>query len=197
MQPHCRSAHIGLAAAILLFCAAIAALLLRSHFEQRPVAFAEPGNPAPSFNLHDADGRFLSLDDLRGSAAVLYFTSIHCPNCAAYNPRIQALANRYRSDPRVRFVAINIDPGTDPLQIRVDAKVVGRSFPTLIDDKTVTATAYSITTTPQVAVIDPVGTLRYRGPFDDNASESKVTAQYVADTLAGILAHPELAFATK
>ena len=103
--------------------------------------------------------------------------------------RIEALAHRYRNDPRVRFIAINVDPDVDPLEVRVDAKVVGRSFPTLIDSKSEVAMRYSIKSTPQVAVIDPQGTLRYRGPCDNG------TQNYCSDILASLLANPELAFA--
>jgi peroxiredoxin len=190
-----RTAQFGLASAITLFIAAMATMFLRPLFDQRPVAFAEPGNPAPFFSLHDPEGRSITLDDLRGSVAVLYFTSVNCPNCGAYNARIESLALRYRNDPRVRFVAVNIDPAADPLQIRVDAKVIGRTFPTVIDDRSFAATAYSIKSTPQLAVIAPTGILRYRGPFDDNAFESKVKDHYVADTLASLLNNSELAAA--
>jgi peroxiredoxin len=194
ISPRC-TAQLGLTAALSLFVVAMATIFLRPLFAQRPIAFAEPGNPAPYFNLADPEGRTLSSDDLRGSVAILYFTSVHCPDCATYNARVEALAHRYRNDQRVRFVAINLDPNSDPLQVRVDAKIIGRSFPTLLDDKSIAATAYSIKSTPQIAVIAPTGVLRYRGPFDDNAIESQVKERYVADTLASLLNNSELAAA--
>ncbi len=190
-----RVAQFGLGATLALLVAAMAAIFTRPLFDQRPVAFAEPGNPAPYFKLHDPEGRFLSLDDLRGTIAVLYFTSVNCPQCATYNERIEKLARRYRNDSGVQFVAIDIDPHADPLQVRVDAKIVNRTFPTLMDDKCLAADAYSIKSTPEVAVIGPTGTLRYCGPFDDNAVESKVQHHYVADALGNLVASPELASA--
>ncbi len=190
-----RTAQLGLASAVTVLIAAMVTIFLRPLFDQRPIAFAEPGNPAPYFNLHDGEGRSVSLDDLRGSVAVLYFTSVNCPDCGAYNARIESLAQRYRSDPRVRFIAVNIDPAADALQVRVDAKIIGRTFPTVIDEKALAATAYSIKSTPQIAVIAPTGILRYRGPFDDNAVESQVKDHYVMDTLASLLNNSELAAA--
>ena len=189
-------AQFGLAAAIILGIASMATIFARPRFE-KPLAFAEPGTVAPEFKLHDADGRALSLFDLRGQAAVLYFTSVHCPDCAAYNARIEKLAKRYASDARVKFIAIDIDPDIEPVEVRVDAKVVGRSFPTLIDAKGEVASRYSVKNTPQVAVIDPQGTLRYRGPFDDSITESAVTQHSCADTLATLLANRELTFASR
>ena len=191
-----RQAQIGLGAAIFLTIASMATIFARPLWE-KPLAFAEPGTVAPQFKLYDSNGRSLSLADLRGQAAVIYFTSLHCPDCATYDSRIESLAKRYRNDGRVRFIAINIDPEADPLAVRVDAKIVGRSFPTLIDAKGEVATLYSVKSTPQVAVIDPQGTLRYRGPFDDNASETAVTQHYCADTLATLLANHELTFASR
>jgi len=191
-----RFAQLGLGAAIMLAVASMATIFIRPLVLSRPMAFAEPGTPAPLFKLSDPDGRSLYLGDLHGQVAILYFTSIHCPDCAAYNSRIQALANRYRNEPRVRFVAINIDPNVDPVAVRVDAKIVGRSFPTLLDVKSEIATLYSVKSTPQIAVIDPQGTLRYRGPFDDNSTEKSVTHRYVAETLSALLTNRELAFST-
>jgi peroxiredoxin len=173
----------------------MATILVGSVFNRRPLAFAEPGNPAPAFKLRDIDGRALTTDDLRGTVTVLYFTSTHCPDSAAYHPRVHALAHRYRNDTRVKFFAVNVDPTPDPLTIRVDAKIVGRSFPTLVDDKAQVAAAYSIKKTPEIAVIGPNGTLRYRGPFDDSAIESQVHQRYVADTIARLVNNPELVFA--
>jgi peroxiredoxin len=190
-----RSAHLGLGATIFLTITSLVTIFLRPLTADKPIGFAEPGAPAPLFKLSDGEGRSLSLHDLRGQVAILYFTSIHCPDCARYNKRVEALAKRYRNDPRVRFVAINIDRHEDPLAVRVDAKIVGRTFPTLCDTKSEVATLYSIKSTPQIAIVDPQGSMRYWGPFDDNSNESEVTQRYVADTLATILANPELAFA--
>ncbi len=190
-----RSAHFGLCAAIALGVISMMTIFLRPLTANKRLDFAEPGAPAPLFKLADSEGRSLSLHDLRGQVAILYFTSIHCPESGTYNARVESLAKRYRNEPRVRFVAINIDPDVNPLAVRVDAKVVGRSFPTLCDSKSEVATLYSIKSTPQVAVVDPQGTLRYRGPFDGDARGGRVAQRYVADTLATILANSELAFA--
>jgi peroxiredoxin len=191
-----RFAQLGLGAAIVLAVASMATIFIRPLVVSRPLAFAEPGTPAPLFKLSDPDGRSLYLGDLHGQVAILYFTSIDCPNCAAYNSRIQALANRYRNDPRVRFVAIDIDPNPDPLAVRVDAKVLGRPFPTLLDPKSEVATLYSVKSTPQIAIVDPNLTIRYLGPFDDNSAEKSVTHRYVAETLAALLTNRELAFSS-
>jgi peroxiredoxin len=171
-------------------------LILRPRFDN-PVAFAEPGTRAPNFKLADPDGRTLSLYDLRGKAVVLFFTSLHSPDCVGYTPRIESLARRYKNDARVQFVAVNLDADVDPLQVRVESKILGRSFPTLIDSKSEVATLYSVKSAPQVAVIDPEGTLRYRGPFDDSASEGSITQRYCAEALSNLLANRELAFMTK
>jgi peroxiredoxin len=179
----------------MLAFGSMSAIFLRPLASPRPTAFAEPGSPAPIFKLSDAEGRFLALHDLRGRVAVLYFTSIHCPLSVSYNARVDALAKRYRNDSRVQFIAIDIDSGANPLAVRVDSKIVGRTFPTLLDSRREVARLYSVNSTPQIAVVDPAGTLRFNGPFDDNTSETSVTHPYVAETLATLLANRELAFA--
>src|SRR5437773_940733 len=168
-----RTAQLGLASAMLMWVLSMGLLIVRPLME-KPLPFAEPGTTAPDFALRDTEGRSVSLSSLQGQAVVLCFTSARNPNCMQYHDRIEAIARRYRADARVRFYAVNVDPNADALEVRVDAKIVGRSFPTLVDPAGQVAARYSIIDTPQIAIVDPSGLLRYRGPVDDNAVSEQV-----------------------
>jgi peroxiredoxin len=187
-------AHLGLGSAIALIILSFASLLLTPRF-QSIVTPAEVGAPAPEFALRDTDGRLVELDALRGRDIVLCFTSSHCPKSAAYNDRIHALARKYAGDDRVSFFAINVDHDATPVEVRVDAKVINRPFPTLLDERGQVAARYVPKCSPEMVVIDSAGMLRYRGPFDDNIAQGHVTQTICADTLRAILSDPTLPLA--
>ncbi len=72
---------------------------------------------APDFNLQDADGRPLGLDDLKGKVVVLHFIYTNCPDiCPLHAERIaeiQEMVNRTPMRDAVQFVTITTDPKND------------------------------------------------------------------------------------
>lgn len=181
-----RSAHLGVVAGSVLLVANMTALIL-TPMHYKPVPRADVGTLAPDFTLADAQGRSVALASLRGQAVVLCFTSLHCPISSAYAARINSLARSYANDSRVQFLALNVDSDTTPIQVRVDAKITGRPFPTLIDEHSRVAEAYSALPSPTFIVVDPQGIVRYRGPFDDSVTESSVIQHFCADTLRDLV----------
>jgi cytochrome oxidase Cu insertion factor (SCO1/SenC/PrrC family) len=163
-----RVAHLGLAAAAIVLVACMSIVLAAPRLS-RPIAVAEVGTVAPDFQLPDTEGRPVTLSSFRGRSVVLFFGNLHCPKTAVCNDRVGALAEQYARDGHAQFLAINVDrksDRTDALQVRVDARVVGRTFPTLLDRKGTLADRYSARTTPSFILIDPTGVVRYRGPLD-------------------------------
>ena len=133
------------------------------------------------------------MDDLRGTIACCISHRSTVRNVPPTTSGSEARPPLPRCS-GVQFVAIVMIPMPTRSTAR-GRKIVNRTFPTLMDDKCLVADAYSIKSTPEVAVIGPTGTLRYCGPFDDNAAESKVQHHYVADALGNLVASPELASA--
>ena len=58
----------------------------------------EPGSQAPDFNLPGVDGNTYTLVSFaKAKVLVIVFSCNHCPTAQAYEDRIIALANDYRS----------------------------------------------------------------------------------------------------
>ena len=198
MSPRCR-AQLGLAAALVVLALSVSTLLVVPRYS-RPIAVADVGTVAPDFQLPDADGRPFTLSKYRGRAVVLFFGSLHSPQTADYNDRVDQLARRYGNDSRVKFVALDVPQGSDgagesAVRVRVDANLVGRPFPTLIDDHATIATRYSVAELPTFVVVDPNGLVRYRGAFDDSQDVAFATQSFLPEALKDALGAPTSAVA--
>jgi protein SCO1/2 len=73
--------------------------------------------PAPDFSLEDADGRAISLKDLKGKVVVLYFIYASCTDvCPLHSEKLSEIQQAINVTPmrdRVWFVAITTDPEHD------------------------------------------------------------------------------------
>jgi peroxiredoxin len=190
-----------LTGAFAVLAMSLSALVLVPRYSH-PITAAEVGTVAPDFRLLDTDGRPVTLSAYRGQAVVLFFGSLHCPKTADYNARVDQLARRYAADSRVKFLALDVadssnaaDPDSNRLRVRVDANMVGRTFPTLIDDRASVATRYSAAQMPLFVVIDPRGVVTYRGAFDDSQDLAFATKHFLADALSDALGAPTDAMA--
>lgn len=80
--------------------------------------FFQPVNqPAPKFELQDADGHPWSLDGLKGKVVVLHFIDAHCKDkCPLQSDligRIQEMINQTPMRDKVQFVSITVNPSQD------------------------------------------------------------------------------------
>ncbi len=100
--------------------AAHSLMQLESELRGREKYFQAMGEPAPDFELKDADGRTVRLSDLRGQVIVLNFIYTTCPDvCPLHAERIaevQAMVNQTPMKDLVRFISITPDPETDTPQ---------------------------------------------------------------------------------
>ncbi len=190
-----RTAHFGIAATLIVLISSLSALIAKTIDANQHLA--RPGLSAPHFELDDLQGNPVSLTSLRGKVVVLYFTSVRCPACNDYAPRVIDLAEQYADNTNVEFVAIDseslVDSPANLDEMRVQAKILGQTYPTLVDESGRVAKLYDAKRTPSFYVIGPRGVVRYRGAFDDNRRESQVKHTYVADALAALLANQPVA----
>lgn len=192
----------GLGAVTLI---AVASALPAGDKETPPVKREEPvtdakaaiGKPAPDFELKDLDGKTVKLSDYKGKTVVLEWFNPECPFVVgAYKDgALKDQASRVSKDGIV-WLSINSGAkgkqGADPeknKKAKADWKMPG---PILIDEKGDVGRRYEAKTTPHMYVIDPKGTLVYRGAID-NAPMGKVengeaVANYVDLALADIKA---------
>ena len=83
-----------------------------------------PGVRAPSFALHDQDGRLVTSAALRGRPAVVTFLYARCATCALTAQQVKGALDDLRGP--VAAIAVSVDPAGDtPAAARAFLKSVG------------------------------------------------------------------------
>jgi peroxiredoxin len=169
------------------------------------------GATAPDFDLPGVDGRRYSLKDFADARVlVIVFSTNHCPTAQAYESRIKALDEDYRTK-GARVVVISPN---DPQAIRLDeqgytdlsdtfdemkvrAKERGFAFPYLYDGETQETTRrYGPAATPHAFVFDKDRALRFSGRIDNAEDPSKVKTRETRDAIEAVLAGRAVPVAT-
>jgi peroxiredoxin/mono/diheme cytochrome c family protein len=163
--------------------------------------FAPAADPTPDRHIGQTvgavaltglDGKPASLADLRGKAAtVVVFASFECPVSNSYLAGLSDLARAHAD----RGVAVVIACPTDdtPAAVGKHAAEFKLAVPVVLDGKRELAQAVGAKTTPEAAVLDGAGTLRYRGRIDNAYSarlkkNPAVTSFDLKDALEDVLA---------
>jgi peroxiredoxin len=138
-----------------------------------------PGTAAPDFTLTAVDGEAVSLSQFRGKYVILEWFNSECPFVQKHykSGNMQNLQSRYKRH-NVIWLSINsTNPEhsnyRDPQRSR-DIISQWKAKPTalLLDPDGKVGKAYAARTTPHRYIIDPQGTLVYRGGIDDKPSFS-------------------------
>jgi protein SCO1/2 len=94
---------------------------LEAQLGDREQYFQPIDREAPPFTLEDAEGRAVSLEDLRGKVVVLNFVYTSCPDvCPLHAERIaeiQGMVNQTPMRELVQFVTITTDPANDTPEV--------------------------------------------------------------------------------
>ena len=85
---------------------------------------------APSFCLSDSAGEWRDLIDYRGKIVVIEFMQTTCPHCAAFVPKLKAIAQKYPG--RVQVLSIALLPD-NPNTMMEFAKGHSLNYPLLLD----------------------------------------------------------------
>ena len=163
----------------------------------------EIGSRAPDFNLPGVDGKTYSLKDFdKVSVLVIIFSCNHCPTAQAYEDRIIALANDYKSK-GVDLVMISpnsvkalnyselgySDMGDSYEDMKLRAADKKFTFPYLYDgDEQKTALAYGPVATPHCFVFDRNRILRYAGRIDASEKPSTGKGEDLRNAIDALLA---------
>lgn len=154
--------------------------------------------PVRDFKLKDVMAEkesFVTLSELKGKkTVVLFFVSDKCAVTWGYEQRTGKLIADFRKK-GVVFLGIRSSAGDSAEEIKKYAEAKNFDIPILFDDRNVVADYFGVRSTPQYAVIDTNGVLRYFGAFDDlqtvrtwRQKEEEAKAQYVRDALSAVLA---------
>jgi peroxiredoxin len=160
---------------------------------------AELGKPAPDFTLPDTEGHPVHLADYKGKTVVLEWFNPRCPyvNKAHMKGSLVDAAKRHQAEGVVWLGVNSAAPGKQGYGAEASAlgkRTFALDHPILLDESGTVGHAYGATNTPDMFVIDPAGTLVYRGAIDnspDGEGESPTggkLVRYVDDALADLAA---------
>ena len=173
---------------------AVAALMAGSSVMAAPVI----GEPAPSFEVVGSDGETWSLQGLEGKTVVLEWTNHECPFVVKhYGPEnMQSLQREAAEHEVVWLSVISSAPGKQGHLSAEQANALSAErnaspATVLLDESGDMGRAYGARTTPQMAVIDTDGILRYMGGIDSipsaNPADIERADAYFANAMAAVL----------
>jgi thiol-disulfide isomerase/thioredoxin/outer membrane lipoprotein-sorting protein len=123
-----------------------------------PAAPALLGKAVPPFVLKDLDGQEVSHTSLAGKVAVLDFWFTTCPPCKEGLPHLQQVAQQFKDNDQVRFIAVSVDPaeiGDEKLtEMFASLKV---ELPIARDPEQVASKALGIAGFPTTIILGPDG----------------------------------------
>lgn len=131
--------------------------------EEPQVLVAEVGRQAPDFSLSDLNGKVWKLSDLRGKVVFVNFWATWCQPCREEMPSMEALHRDMQGSPFQMLAILSSDTAANAEML---AKMVGATFPILLDSDGTVSSAYGLTGVPETYIIDPEGVLRekFLGP---------------------------------
>jgi peroxiredoxin len=122
-----------------------------------PGVSAEVGQPAPSLEGTDADGKPLKLSDYRGKVVVVDFWMIGCPPCRAMIPHEKELVKRMQGRP---FVLLGVSNDLDTQVLRTFLEQEHINWPNISDSMSSQTAAWHASLAT-LDVIDAKGVYRY------------------------------------
>jgi peroxiredoxin len=137
------------------------------------MASAKVGAEAPDFELPDLDGKLVKLSSFRGKTVVLEWFNPGCPFVKASHTK-GSLVDTAERQQRAGVVWLAINSGAKGKQgFGVEANREGKerfklTHPILLDETGTVGRAYGAAHTPHMYVVDPKGTLVYRGAIDNS-----------------------------
>ncbi|MFD2585452.1 thioredoxin family protein [Croceitalea marina] len=161
----------------------------------------EIGDVVTDFSLKNIDGNMISLADYKEAKGFfVIFTCNTCPYAIAYEDRIIALNEKYKSR-GFPVIAINpnnpeVKPGDSFEEMKSRAKEKGFNFPYVLDEGQRIYPQYGATKTPHVYLLektDKGNVVRYIGAIDDNYQDAaKVEEKYAENAVDALLAGEEV-----
>ena len=164
------------------------------------VAFADPAvdAAAPAFSGPAANGETISLDQFKGQTVILEWTNDGCPFVQKHY-ETGNMQNTQQAATAAGAVWITVMSSAPGKQGHADATRANKlmkewaSEPNyiLLDEEGVVGKAFGAKTTPQMALIDKDGVLRYAGAIDDKPSANHATVNGATNYLLAALASVE------
>ncbi len=111
--------------------------------------------------LVDVDGKKVRLDQLAGDQPLLlYFWASWCKPCRKAQPKVSALAKKYKD--KVTVVGINVGGLDSPKDIKKHLSRHRITYTMLIDHNDEAVKAYSVSAIPVIILVDQTGKILFR-----------------------------------
>jgi thiol-disulfide isomerase/thioredoxin len=116
---------------------------------------------AYDFTLDKLNGGVLDVEELKGKVVFINFWATWCPPCIAEMPSIQELYDKYKDNPDIAFIILNVE---GPQEKKVDKflKKKGYTFPIYFPNATQIPKVYESNGIPTTFVIDKEGYIAYK-----------------------------------
>ncbi len=134
-----------------------------------PGAFGfEPGELVADFDYQDEDGLEGRFSGLLASheAVVIALRTTECPVSRRYGHRLAEIEAAW-AERGVAFLFLTVSPQDTPEKVAEDREVYGFAGSFVRDPRARIGERIGARVSSEVFVFDPTGTLRYRGPVDD------------------------------
>ncbi|MBX2821279.1 MAG: thioredoxin family protein [Rhodothermaceae bacterium] len=165
------------------------------------------GEAAPAFSLPGTDGNTYTLEDLEGKFVVLEWLNFGCPYVIRhYNSgNMPELQQEFTGKDVVWLSIVSSAPGKQgyyeaPEMNQQNKKMGGSQTAILLDPEGTVGKQYGARTTPHMYIINPEGTLNYKGCIDDQPrareSETKNATNYVRAALKEAMNGKDVSVAT-
>ncbi len=141
---------------------------------------AQVGGQLISFKGNDLNGHPFDLQQSIGSKPVLLvFWASWCPSCKTEVPKINQLAEKFRSR-GMEFIAVNVGFNDSVERAQAFVKKTGMSYPALFDSTGVIAGQYMLQGVPTIIIADKQGVIRFMNYATPEITEANF-AQLMAD----------------
>jgi thiol-disulfide isomerase/thioredoxin len=115
------------------------------------------------FALKDLQGNAIHSSELGGKLLVLDFWTTWCGACQQSFPELQSVYEKYRANPNVVFLAVNMDrDGDTPEKVREFNNAHRYKFPIAYDEGSKLTDRFAVKYLPTVLIVDQAGTIRLR-----------------------------------
>lgn len=170
----------GLAGRLAAASALSIALLACSPDAAEALADLPVGKAAPDFSASDVDGRPVRLADFRGKTVVLEWSNPDCPTVKKHyeSGNMQKTQAAAASAGAVWLTVNSSAEGEQGHMTPAEARALTASQPSrrtayLLDPSGELGRRYGAKATPHMYIVDPGGTLVYRGAIDDKPTTDK------------------------
>lgn len=137
------------------------------------ISLSTSGKLIPNFSFVNLDGQQVSLEQYKGKIVVIDFWATWCGPCKYQYPELLSIANTYKDNNNIQFVAISIDE--DMNKWKIDAsKKDDRIEQWHITDKSIME-YFNVQSIPRFVLIGKQGEILNKSmPFPDNQDAFKV-----------------------